>query len=54
MPFGLMNTPAVFQHMMNDIFCDLLDKCVIIYVDNILIYSANQEDHDHDVQVVLE
>ena len=40
--------------MMNDIFCDLLDVCVIIYVDDILIYSVNQDEHDQHVRMVLE
>ena len=53
MSFGLTNAPAAFQHMMNDIFCDLLDVCVIIYVDDILIYSVNQDEHDQHVQMVL-
>ena len=38
MPFGLTNAPATFQRFINDIFSDLLDVCVIIYLDNILIY----------------
>jgi hypothetical protein len=39
MPFGLSNAPAAFQHFMNNIFGDLLDVCVIIYLDDIFIYS---------------
>src|ERR1035438_8123158 len=54
MPFGLMNAPAVFQHMMNDIFQDLLDVCVIIYIDDILVYSNNQGEHDKHVKIILE
>ena len=54
MSFGLTNAPAAFQHMMNDIFCNLLDVCVIIYVDDILIYSVNQDEHNKHVQMVLE
>ena len=54
MPFGLTNSPAVFQHMMNDIFQDLLDVCVIVYIDDILIFSNNQEEHDQHVKIVLE
>jgi hypothetical protein len=39
MPFRLSNTPAAFQRFMNNIFSDLLNVCVIVYLDNILIYS---------------
>ncbi|KDR65748.1 hypothetical protein GALMADRAFT_24870, partial [Galerina marginata CBS 339.88] len=38
-PFGLSNAPTTFQHFMNDGFADLLDNYLIIYLDNILIYS---------------
>jgi hypothetical protein len=53
MPFGLTNAPAAFQHFMNDIFRDMLDTKVVIYLDNILIFSKNQEDHERDVKEVL-
>ena len=45
MPFGLTNAPAAFQRFMNDIFSDLLDVCVVIYLDDILIYSNNISKH---------
>ena len=41
MPFGLTNVSAAFQQFMNDIFLDLLNICVVVYLDNILIYSDN-------------
>ena len=44
-PFGLTNAPAAFQHFMNDIFADLLDVCVVIYLDDLLIYSDSMSDH---------
>ncbi|QRW17582.1 Retrotransposable element Tf2 protein [Rhizoctonia solani] len=53
MPFGLTNAPAVFQDMMNEIFRDLLDVYVIIYLDNILVFSLNEKDHKAHVQEVL-
>ena len=45
MPFGLTNAPAAFQRFMYNIFSDLLDVSMIIYLDNILIYSNNPADH---------
>lgn len=53
MPFGLTNAPAVFQHFMNDVFRDMLDHTVLIYLDDILIFSDNEEDHVKHVKAVL-
>ncbi|QRV99033.1 Retrotransposable element Tf2 protein [Ceratobasidium sp. AG-Ba] len=53
MPFGLTNAPATFQHFMNDIFRDILDVYVIIYLDDILVFSKNEEDHEKHVREVL-
>ena len=53
MPFGLKNAPATFQRYMNDIFRDLLDVSVIVYLDDILIYSKNREEHTKHVKEVL-
>ena len=52
-PFGLTNAPATFQRFMNDIFHDLLDICVIIYLNNILIYSEDMTQHWAHVKIVL-
>ena len=46
-------TPSAFQRFMNKIFSDLLDVCVVIYLDNILIYSDNLVDHKQHVKEVL-
>jgi hypothetical protein len=54
MPFGLTNAPATFQMLMNDIFRDLLDVCVIVYLDDILVYSNSLEDHDKHLRLVLQ
>ena len=53
MPFGLTNTPATFQRFMNDIFSNMVDVCVVIYLDDILIYLNNIDDHHTHVQEVL-
>lgn len=54
MPFGLTNAPAAFQRFMNDMFSDLIDVCVIVYLDNILIYSDNMADHRKHIKEVLQ
>lgn len=54
MPFGLTNAPAIFQRLMNQIFRRLLQKCVIIYLDDILIYSQTREAHYQHIKEVLE
>jgi len=51
MPFGLSNALSAFQHFMNDIFSDVLDVFVVIYLDDILIYSDNMDDHKKHVNV---
>ena len=53
MPFGLTNALAVFQWFINDIFSDLLDICVVIYLDDILIYSNNMSKYHQHVKEVL-
>ena len=53
MPFRLSNAPSAFQRFMNKVFSDLLDICVVIYLDNILIYSDNLERHKNHVIEIL-
>jgi hypothetical protein len=53
MPFGLTNAPAAFQRFMNDIFSDLLDVTVIVYLDDILIFSDDRAKHKEHVREVL-
>ncbi|QRW22878.1 Transposon Tf2-7 polyprotein [Rhizoctonia solani] len=53
MPFGLCNAPATFQHFMNDILRDILDVYVIVYLDDILIFSKSREEHVTHVREVL-
>jgi len=54
MPFGLANAPATFQAYINKALSDLLDICCVVYLDDILIYSASVEEHHHHVQMVME
>jgi hypothetical protein len=54
MPFGLTNAPASFQHFINDVLQPYLDIFVTAYLDNILIYSDNLNDHRNHVLKVLE
>jgi hypothetical protein len=53
MQFGLSNTPAVFQHFMNNIIQNLLNVTVTVYLDNILIFSSSREKHVRHVTEVL-
>ena len=52
MPFRLTNAPATLQHLMNNVFSDLLDICVLIYLNDILIYSDTLEEHHRHVREV--
>ena len=54
MPFGLCNAPAVFQSFVNDVLRDYLNKFVFVYLDDILIFSPDEETHTHHVRQVLQ
>jgi hypothetical protein len=54
MSFGLTNAPAYFMYLMNSVFMQELDQFVVVFIDDILIYSNNPEDHANHLHVVLQ
>ncbi|KAL5572480.1 hypothetical protein UlMin_022077 [Ulmus minor] len=54
MPFGLTNAPAAFMDLMNRVFKACLDKFVIVFIDDILVYSRSQEEHANHLRMVLQ
>ena len=54
MPYGLTNAPAVFQSFMNEVFQDMINQFLIVYIDDILIYSPSLAEHVQHVQQVLQ
>jgi len=54
MSFGLTNAPAYFMNMMNKVFMEELDKFVVVFIDDILIYSETAEEHAEHLRIVLE
>jgi hypothetical protein len=51
---GLTNAPATFQNLMNTTFREFLDRCVLVFLDDIVVYSQTLEDHERDVRAVLQ
>ena len=54
MPFGLTNAPAAFMDLMNRVFSDYLDKFIIVFIDDILVYSKSHEEHEQHLRLVLQ
>ncbi|GJU82787.1 putative reverse transcriptase domain-containing protein [Tanacetum coccineum] len=54
MPFGLTNVPVVFINLINHVFKPYLDKFMIVFIDDILIYSRNKEEHTNHLRIILE
>jgi hypothetical protein len=54
MPFELTNTMTIFMDLMNQIFSPYLDKFVVVFIDDILIYSCSSAEHEQHLMVVLE
>ena len=53
-PFGLTNAPAMFMCLMNSVFNRYLDKFVLVFLDDILVYSKNQEEHEENLRLTLQ
>jgi hypothetical protein len=54
MSFGLTNAPAYFRYLMNKVFMEYLDKFVVVFIDDILIYSKTKEEHEEHLRLVLQ
>ena len=54
MPFGLTNAPATFMDLMNRVFHSYLDQFVVVFIDDILVYSKDAQEHDHHLRIVLQ
>ena len=53
-PFGLLNAPTGFMCLMNDVFRDYLGKFVIVFLDEILVYSKSKEENENHLRMVLQ
>jgi hypothetical protein len=54
MSFGLTNAPAYFMYLMNKVFMEYLDKFMVVFIDDILIYSKDEEEHEKHLHLVLQ
>jgi hypothetical protein len=53
MSFGLTNAPAYFMNLMNKVFMEYLDRFVMVFIEDILIYSKNDSDHEEHLRLIL-
>jgi hypothetical protein len=54
MSFGLTNAPSYIMYLMNIVFMDYLDKFVVVFIDDIIIYSQNEQEHEEHLRKVLQ
>jgi hypothetical protein len=53
MSFGLTNAPAYFMYLMNKVFMEYLDKFVVVFINDILVYSRGEEEHEEHLRLAL-
>jgi hypothetical protein len=53
MSFGLTNAPIYFMYLMNKVFMEYLDKVVVVFIEDILVYSRSEEEHEDHLHLVL-
>jgi hypothetical protein len=54
MSFGLTNAPAYFMYLMNKVFMEYLDKFVVVFIDDILVFSWSEEEHEEHLRLMLQ
>jgi hypothetical protein len=54
MSFGLTNAPAYFMYLMNKVFMEYLDKFMVVFIDDILVHSRNEDEHEEHLKLVLQ
>jgi hypothetical protein len=54
MSFGLTNAPTYFMYLMNKVFMEYLDKFIVVFIDDVLVYSRNEEEHMEHLHLVLQ
>jgi hypothetical protein len=54
MPFGLTKAPTYFMYLINKVFMEYLDKFIVVFIDDILVYSKNEEEHTEHLHMVLQ
>ena len=54
MPFGFTNAPTAFMDLMNRVFRPYLDQFVVVFIDDILVYSKDAQEHEHHLRIVLQ
>jgi hypothetical protein len=54
MSFGLINAPSYFMYLMNKVFMEYLDKFVVVFINDILVFSKTKEEHEKHLRLVLE